>query len=189
MADPPIDCKVITITQMRLGNSISVDLASTVDVAKVKLAFRSPVGLQNTKFSQKQFLKHNSSTPLIIKLIPDSSVLDYKMRSISFLVAAVSYAGLAVSGPCPFQSIHGAAIAGNLHPHDAVIVNKMARDPTYIPALDPEVASLLKRTAAPGPEAEAAALHFVELDAEEKRALLSSPLNSGLPSIGGGLRK
>ena len=58
----------------------------------------------------------------------------------------------------------------------------MARDPSYIPALDPEAVTLVKRAAAPEPEAKVA---LVQPNIVEERQTLPSIL----PVIGGGLCK
>ena len=89
----------------------------------------------------------------------------------------MSLVGLLVAGPCPFHQLQSAAAAGQLSPREEAIVNKMARDPSYIPALDPEVAALMKRAASPEPKAEAVPIK-------------SSPMEKRqLPIIGGGLCK
>ena len=97
------------------------------------------------------------------------------------LVATVGFASLVAAGPCPFHHLRDAAAAGNLGPREAAIVHKMARDPSYIPALDPD---LPKRAAEPEPRAQSGTFQ-PEAEAVEKRGLLPT----GLPIIGGGLRK
>lgn len=100
------------------------------------------------------------------------------MRTAS-LLCTLGLAGLAVTGPCPFHALQEAAAEGRLSAREAVIVDKMARDPSYIPALDPEAAALIKRTAKADPEPEANAAP------EAARAVEAR----ALPIIGGGLRK
>ena len=76
---------------------------------------------------------------------------------------------------------------------DAAMVDKMARDPSYVPALDPEASALLKRAAAPEPEAKAEPAPAAEpvpkanvLEDRQTGALLPDLLSG---SIGGGLRE
>ena len=92
---------------------------------------------------------------------------------LTYSFVTLGLASLASAGPCPFHKLRDAAAAGKLSAREAQIVDKMARDPSYIPALDPEAAALMKRTAAPVPEADAAPIL-------NKRQL---------PIIGGGLCK
>ena len=91
------------------------------------------------------------------------------------ILAAIGFAALVSAGPCPFHHLVDAAASGQLNPREEAIVNKMARDPSYIPALDPEAAALMKRAAKSEPKAEAGP---VKAEAVEKRQL---------PIIGGGL--
>ena len=98
------------------------------------------------------------------------------MRAIS-LFAALGLMGFAFAGPCPFHQLRDAAAAGQLSPREEEIVNKMARDPSYIPALDPEAASLMKRAASSEPNASP---DSAKSEVLEKRQL---------PIIGGGLCK
>ena len=100
----------------------------------------------------------------------------------SLLLPALGFAGLVVAGPCPFHHLRDAAAAGQLQGREAKIVDKMARDPTYIPALDPEALALMKREAAPELKANVP-------NPVEERGLLPSilPLPTILPIIGGGL--
>ena len=92
---------------------------------------------------------------------------------LAYSFAALGLASSASAGPCPFHTLRDAAAAGKLSAREAQIVDKMARDPTYIPTLDPEAAALMKREAAPVPKVNAAPL------LKERQ----------LPIIGGGLRK
>ena len=87
--------------------------------------------------------------------------------------AALSLASIASAGPCPFHQLHAAAAAGKLSARKAQTVDKMARDPTHIPALHPEAAALMKREATPVPHINAAPM------LKERR----------LPITGGGLCK
>ena len=100
------------------------------------------------------------------------------MRTVSILYA-LGLASLAVTGPCPFHALQEAAAEGRLSAREADIVNRMARDPSYIPALDPKAAALFKRTAKADPEPVAHTVHEA-----------ASPLEArALPVVGGGLRK
>ena len=87
-----------------------------------------------------------------------------------------------MAGLYPFHQHREAAAAGQLQGRDAEIVNKMARDPTYIPALDLEAVALMKRAAAPEPASEPA---FKPNPVE--RGLLPTLLPTSLPIVGGGL--
>ncbi|KAI9717961.1 MAG: hypothetical protein M1828_007053 [Chrysothrix sp. TS-e1954] len=101
---------------------------------------------------------------------------------VSQLIAAIGSAALVSATPCPFHNLQDAASAGKLSARDAAIVDKMARDPSYVPALDPEAAALMKRGAAPEPATKAAP----KPNRVEERQLLPQ-LPSGFPDIGGGL--
>ena len=100
------------------------------------------------------------------------------MRNISTLLA-LGCASLVTAGPCPFHNLQAAAAAGKLSAREAAIVDKMARDPAYIPALDPEATALMKRAAAPAPEANAAPQPGLDSNGKSKR--------QSLPVVGGGL--
>lgn len=105
------------------------------------------------------------------------------MRTAS-LFYALGLASLAVASPCPFHALQAAAAEGRLSAREADIVDKMARDPSYIPALDPEAAALIKRAAKAEPEPDANA-GPEDASPVEARALLPR----SLPIIGGGLGK
>ena len=94
---------------------------------------------------------------------------------VTSIVTGLSLVGFLVAGPCPFHQLQNAAAAGQLNPREEAIVNKMARDPSYIPALDPEAAGLMKRAASPEPKAKAAPIESTRMGKRQ------------LPIIGGGL--
>lgn len=92
---------------------------------------------------------------------------------------------LVAAGPCPFHRLQDAASAGQLNAREAKFVEKMARDPSYIPALDPEAVALMKRSAAPEPEPEAKPAP--EPATKPNKIADRGLLPSTLPIIGGGL--
>ena len=100
------------------------------------------------------------------------------MRTASLLYA-LGLVSLAVAGPCPFHALQEAAAEGRLNAREADIVDKMARDPSYIPALDPEAAALIKRAAKADPVPQANAAPEAARPVEAR----------ALPVVGGGLRK
>ena len=104
------------------------------------------------------------------------------MRKAS-LFAALGFVSLVGAGPCPFHQLRDTAVAGNLSSHETAIVERMARDPSFIPALDPEAAALMRRAAVPMPVVTKAAP--VEPNAVEE----PGPPPSILPKIGGSLCK
>ena len=67
------------------------------------------------------------------------------LTSVSFLVT------LTGAGPCPFKMMQS---SGAFEGHGSKVAEKFARDPEWIPAMDPDF-NLVKREAAPQPEAEA----------------------------------
>ena len=102
-----------------------------------------------------------------------------KFSILAFLACVL----LAAASPCPFRQLQDAATAGTLSKREAEIVEKMKRDPSYIPALDPEAQPLFKRAALPTAEAD-----LVSNSAEEFKPLeKKQSLPSGLPDVCGGL--
>ena len=111
----------------------------------------------------------------------------------SFLLTALSLVTASIAGPCPFRSLQEAAAKGKLSERDKVLVERMARDPSYIPALAKgapfhkarEISPEHKETSPQGselkPRTEPA--NVQDEDENERRALL--PLS--LPIVGGGL--
>ena len=96
---------------------------------------------------------------------------------VSSLLAACGLVSLVAAGPCPFHQLRDAAAAGLLSPREEAIVDRMAHDPAYIPALDPEAAALMKRGANPEPKAKAPSVKSKSTIVEKRQ----------LPIIGGGL--
>lgn len=138
----------------------------------------SPLPLNSSKPNPHHFTLHSTAPTY-----NTSQSAQTTMRTASLLYA-LGLASLAVANPCPFHALQAAAAEGRLSAREAAIVDKMARDPSYIPAMDPEAAALIKRAAKADPEPEANAAPK-DASPVKARALLPSTL----PVVGGGLRK